>query len=75
MPKMKSHSGTKKRFKVTGSGKVTARKAGKRHLNEHKSSRVTRRLTGETVLSKGEAAKVKKPVSYTHLTLPTNREV
>ena len=39
MPKMKSHSGTKKRFKVTGSGKVTARKAGKRHLNEHKSSR------------------------------------
>ena len=31
-----------------------------RHLNEHKSSRVTRRLTGETVLSKGEAAKVKK---------------
>lgn len=60
MPKMKSHSGTKKRFKVTGSGKVTARKAGKRHLNEHKSSRFTRRLTGETVLSKGEAAKVKK---------------
>ena len=53
MPKMKSHSGTKKRFKVTVSGKVTARKAGKRHLNEHKSSRVTRRLTGETVLSKG----------------------
>ncbi|MDU6252126.1 MAG: 50S ribosomal protein L35, partial [Cutibacterium avidum] len=31
-----------------------------RHLNEHKSSRVTRRLTGETVLPKGEAAKVKK---------------
>ena len=48
MPKMKSHSGTKKRFKVTGSGKVTARKAGKRHLNEHKSSRVTRRLTGSS---------------------------
>ena len=60
MPKMKSHSGAKKRFKVTGSGKIAHNRAGKRHLNEHKSSRVTRRLTGETVLSKGEAAKVKK---------------
>jgi large subunit ribosomal protein L35 len=44
MPKMKRHSGAKKRFKVTGTGKLVHRQAGKRHLNEHKSSRQTRRL-------------------------------
>ncbi|GAA4963198.1 hypothetical protein GCM10023238_33210 [Streptomyces heliomycini] len=47
MPKNKSHSGASKRFKVTGSGKVLRERAGKRHLLEHKSSRVTRRLTGK----------------------------
>lgn len=46
MPKNKTHSGSKKRFKITGSGKVLRERAGKRHLLEHKSSRVTRRLTG-----------------------------
>jgi len=60
MPKMKRHSGTKKRFKVTGSGKVTARKAGKRHLNEHKSSRLTRRLAGDKIVAPGDAKVVKK---------------
>ncbi|WP_130865692.1 50S ribosomal protein L35 [Acidipropionibacterium timonense] len=60
MPKMKSHSGTKKRFKVTGSGKVAHNRAGKRHLNEHKSSRRTRRLTGESTLATGPANKIKK---------------
>ena len=45
MPKMKPHSGAKKRFRVTGSGKVMRERAGKRHLLEHKSSRRTRRLS------------------------------
>ena len=60
MPKMKSHSGAKKRFKVTGSGKIAHNRAGKRHLNEHKSSRRTRRLTGQSVLPKGAAQKASK---------------
>jgi large subunit ribosomal protein L35 len=60
MPKMKTHSGAKKRFKVTGSGKVMHARAGKRHLNEHLSSRQTRRLTGEAELSTGQAKKVRK---------------
>ena len=47
MPKMKTHSGAKKRFRVTGSGKVMHERAGKRHLLERKSSRLTRRLTGD----------------------------
>ena len=44
MPKMKTHSGAKKRFRTTGSGKVTHRKAGKTHLNEHKPSKRLRRV-------------------------------
>ncbi|MDO5683140.1 MAG: 50S ribosomal protein L35 [Propionibacteriaceae bacterium] len=60
MPKMKTHSGAKKRFRVTGSGKVMHRRAGKMHLNEHKSSRRTRRLDGDAVLVKGDAKKAKK---------------
>jgi len=49
MPKMKTHSGAKKRFRVTGSGKIMHERAGKRHLLERKSSRLTRRLTGDVM--------------------------
>ena len=38
MPKMKTHSGAKKTFRVTGTGKIMHERAGKRHLLEHKSS-------------------------------------
>ena len=48
MPKMKTHSGAKKTFRVTGSGKIMHERAGKRHLLEHKSSRLTRRLSQES---------------------------
>lgn len=60
MPKMKTHSGAKKRFRVTGSGKVMRERAGKRHLLEHKSSRRTRRLSKDTVVSPADAKNVKK---------------
>ncbi|MFD6072897.1 50S ribosomal protein L35, partial [Amycolatopsis lurida] len=43
MPKMKTHSGTSKRVRVTGSGKLRRQKAGRRHLMEKKSNRLTRR--------------------------------
>ena len=46
MPKMKTHSGSNKRFRLTGTGKVMRRRANRRHLLEHKSSRYTRRLAG-----------------------------
>jgi large subunit ribosomal protein L35 len=48
MPKMKTHSGAKKTFKVTGSGKIMHERAGKRHLLERKSSRLTRRMDQES---------------------------
>jgi large subunit ribosomal protein L35 len=51
MPKMKTHSGAKKRFRVTGTGKLMHRQAGKMHLNEHKPSTRTRRLDGDKVLA------------------------
>jgi len=60
MPKMKSHSGASKRFKVTGSGKIMRQKAGRRHLLEHKSSTLTRRLAGTTPVSKADVPRVKK---------------
>ena len=52
MPKMKTHSGAKKRFRLTGTGKVMHRQAGKMHLNEHKPTSQTRRLDGDKVVAK-----------------------
>jgi large subunit ribosomal protein L35 len=60
MPKNKTHSGTAKRFKVTGTGKLLRQKAGRRHLLEHKSSRVTRRLDGTTVVAAADTRRIKK---------------
>ncbi|HUV49259.1 MAG TPA: 50S ribosomal protein L35 [Actinomycetes bacterium] len=60
MPKMKTHSGTKKRIRVTGSGKLMRQRANRRHLLEYKSSRRTRRLAGDVELSKADTKKVKK---------------
>ena len=60
MPKQKTHSGAKKRFKVTGGGKIMREQAGKRHLLEKKPSSLTRRLTGELEVSKNDRPRVKK---------------
>jgi large subunit ribosomal protein L35 len=60
MPKVKTHSGASKRFKITGTGKVMREKANARHLLEHKSSRRTRRLAMESVLAPGDASRIKK---------------
>ena len=60
MPKQKTHSGAKKRFKVTGSGKLMKEQANKRHLLESKSSKRTRRLSVDQVLSPADAKKVNK---------------
>ena len=60
MPKQKTHSGAKKRFKITGSGKVMKAQAGKRHNLESKSSVRTRRLNQEATLSTADAKNIKK---------------
>ena len=60
MPKMKTNTGAKKRFKVTGTGKLVHRQAGKSHLNEHKSSRRTRRLMVEDTVAAADTRKTRK---------------
>jgi len=60
VPKNKTHSGAKKRFRLTGTGKVMREQANARHLFEHKSSRRTRRLATDQVLSKPDTRTVKK---------------
>ena len=60
MPKNKTHSGMKKRVKVTGSGKLLTEHAGKRHLLERKSSRITRRLSGTEEIAAVDRPRVKK---------------
>ena len=63
MPKMKSHKGAKKRFKVTGSGKVMRRSKNLNHFLEKKSSRRKRRRTGETEVSAADTPRIKKLLS------------
>ncbi|MQA93322.1 MAG: 50S ribosomal protein L35 [Streptosporangiales bacterium] len=60
MPKMKSHSGASKRFRLTGTGKVMRRRANRNHLLEHKSTKRTRRLDGYVQLADGDTKKIKK---------------
>lgn len=60
MPKNKTHSGAKKRFRTTGSGKLMRQRAGRRHLLEHKSSRVTRRLEGDVQVAKNDQKEVRR---------------
>jgi len=50
MPKMKTHSGAKKRFKVTGSGKIKRNAAYKAHLLRKKSKSQKRRLNRDTFI-------------------------
>jgi large subunit ribosomal protein L35 len=61
MPKMKSHKGARKRFKVTGSGKVRRRRAFKSHILTKKSAKRKRRLRrGDIVATRGEAKNLKR---------------
>lgn len=60
MPKQRTHSGTKKRFRITRNGKVLSRRKNRAHLLEHKTSRRKRRLSGDTVIAAPDAKKIKK---------------
>ena len=60
MPKNKTHSGSKKRFRITGSGKIMRGQANRRHNFEHKPSTRTRRLFDEVTLAKGDARTVRR---------------
>ncbi|NBW70057.1 MAG: 50S ribosomal protein L35 [Bacteroidetes bacterium] len=63
MPKMKSNSGAKKRFKTTGSGKIKRKKAFKRHILTKKSSKTKRQLGQSTLVAPADVAKVKQLIN------------
>jgi len=60
VPKMKTHSGAKKRVKVTGSGKLMRRQSGRGHLKLAKGKNTFRRRKGEVDLAPGDAKVIKK---------------
>ena len=61
MPKMKTHTGAKKRFKITGTGKVKRMKAYKSHILTKKDSKRKRRLRRATLIgTRGEAKNLKR---------------
>ena len=60
MPKMKTHSSAKKRFKVTGSGKVKRFQANSSHLMRKKSKKAKLRLRDSALVSKADEKRVKR---------------
>ncbi len=60
MPKMKTHSGAKKRIKVTGSGKFMRRQSGKGHYRLAKGKNTFRRRGGDVQMAPGDAKVIKK---------------
>ncbi|MDR3128194.1 MAG: 50S ribosomal protein L35 [Bifidobacteriaceae bacterium] len=59
MPKNKTHSGSKKRFKTTGSKKLKMAGINMRHNLEHKSSKKKRALKQDSILNKSDAKRAK----------------
>jgi len=64
MPKLKSHSASKKRFKLTGTGKVKRNKAYKTHILTKKSTKRKRNLRKPTLASNANAAIIKEMLPY-----------
>ncbi|MDI6891073.1 MAG: 50S ribosomal protein L35 [Thermodesulfovibrionales bacterium] len=64
MPKLKTHRGAAKRFKVSGRGKIKRRKAYKSHLLTGKSAKRTRGLRKTTLVSDSEYGNIKRLLPY-----------
>jgi len=60
MPKLKTKSGAKKRFKISSTGKVIAAQAGKRHGMIKRTTGQIRKLRGTRVISESDAVRVRK---------------
>jgi large subunit ribosomal protein L35 len=60
MPKMKTHKGAAKRFKITGSGKITRRHANLNHILEKKAPKRKRRLGKTTEVTGGDRDRVER---------------
>lgn len=62
MPKMKTKSSAKKRFTVTGSGKIKRKHAYKSHILTKKSKKQKRNLTYFTIVDKADEANVREMI-------------
>ncbi len=63
MPKMKTKGSAKKRFKLTGTGKIKREKAYKSHILTKKSRKTKRNLRTATLVSEADMTRVKKMLS------------
>ncbi len=64
MPKMKTHRGAAKRFKVTAKGKIKRSKAFTSHILTKKSAKRKRNLRHSTLVSSGDEKRIKKVIPY-----------
>ena len=64
MPKQKTHKGAAKRFKVTGTGKVTRNQSGKRHILTKKSTKRKRGLRATNFVRAEDAGRVARMMPY-----------
>ena len=64
MPKLKTHRGAAKRFKVTGTGKIMRASAFKRHILTSKTTKSKRQMRGLTEVSPGDEPKLRKMLPY-----------
>ena len=64
MPKLKSKSGAKKRFSLTGTGKIKRNHAGKRHNMRNRAPRMIRQARGTTLLDKADEGRVRRFIPY-----------
>ncbi|NOS55433.1 MAG: 50S ribosomal protein L35 [Cyclobacteriaceae bacterium] len=64
MPKVKTKSGAKKRFKITGSGKIKRKSAFKNHILTKKTTKQKRRLTKKSIVSKADTNNISVMLPY-----------
>ncbi|HOQ37789.1 MAG TPA: 50S ribosomal protein L35 [Acetivibrio sp.] len=64
MPKVKTHSSSKKRFKLTATGKVKRSKAYRRHILTKKTTKRKRNLRKSTIASDANASVIKVLIPY-----------
>ena len=64
MPKIKTHSSSKKRFNLTGTGKIKRNKAYKSHLLTSKTAKRKRNLRKSTIASAANESAIRKMIPY-----------
>jgi large subunit ribosomal protein L35 len=64
MPKLKTHRGAAKRFKVTGTGKIVRASAFKRHILTSKTTKSKRQMRGTVVIDDSDVPRLRRMLPY-----------